>query len=331
MELNKASFRLGAFVLGGALALVLLLIFLAGGLFRGGQTYETYFAQSVQGLSVGTAVKYRGVDVGQVTEIGLTITQYPASLKTLENDPQYRQVMVRFDLNMDKIGHKINVEQAVKAGLRAQIKPQGITGLSYLDLSFVSTKENPAPNIPWMPKYPVIPSIPSALAQVQDAAVKVFASLSKVDVAQLSDNLNKLLATLDHQLSSGNAHAVIDNAATLVKNLNEVVEQSKLPQTTASIRALANGPQTQQIVTQLNTTTAQLAKVSAELPALVTASQQAILRADETAADVQSQLTPILQSMRATADNLRDLSASLATNPGQILRGNAPPPPSGGN
>lgn len=331
MELNTANFRLGAFVLGGALAVIALLIFLAGGLFRGGQTYETYFAQSVQGLSVGTAVKYRGVDVGQITAIGLTITQYPASLSTLESDPQYRQVMVRFDLDMNKIGHKIDVEQAVKAGLRAQIKPQGITGLSYLDLSFVNPQDNPAPSIPWVPKYPVIPSIPSALAQVQDAAVKVFASLSKVDVAQLSDNLNKLLATLDRQLNHGDAHRVIDSAAILMKNLNQTLEQSKLPQTTASIRTLADGAQTRQILTQLNATTAQLAKVSAQLPALVAASQQAILRADETSADVQSQLTPILQSMRATMDNLRDLSASLSANPGQILRGAAPPPPSGGN
>lgn len=329
MELNSASFRLGAFVLAGAIGIIAIVIFLSGGVFRGGRTYETYFAQSVQGLSVGTDVKYRGVQVGKVTSINLVITTYPASLSKLKDDPQYRQVVVRFDLDTNKIGKKVNVEQAVDAGLRAQIKPLGITGLSYLDLSFVDPAENPPELIPWKPQDPVIPSIPSALAQVQDAAVKVFASLSKVDVAQLSDTLNHLLTTLDQQLNNGQAHAVIDNAATLIATLNQTIKQSDLPQTTASIRTLAGGQQTRQILTQLDQTTAQLAKVSAQLPVLVQASQQAILRADETTADVQAQLAPILQSMRATMDNLRDLSASLAANPGQVLRGEAPPPPEG--
>lgn len=331
MELNSSSFRLGAFVIGGVLAVVALLIFLAGGLTRSGQTFETYFAQSVQGLSVGSSVKYRGVDIGQITSIDLVITQYPAGPETLQDDPQYRQVIVRFTLNMDKIGHKVKIEQAVKAGLRAQIKPQGITGLSYLELSFVNPQDNPVQPLPWTPKDPVIPSIPGALEQVQDAAVKVFASLGKVDIAQLSDTLNHLLATLDHQLNNGQAHQVIDNAATFINTLNEILKKSDLPQTTASIRTLADGPQTRQILSQLSTTSAQLAKISAQLPALVAASQQAVARADETSADVQSQLTPIMQSMRATMDNLRDLSASLSVNPGQILRGAAPPPPSGGN
>lgn len=330
MELNSTSFRLGAFVLAGAIGIVALLIFLSGGLFRGGQTYETYFTQSVQGLGVGTAVKYHGVQVGEISTIGLVITTYPASLSKLKEDPQYRQVIVRFNLDLKKLGNKVNMAQAVDAGLRAQIKPQGITGLSYLDLSFVSPEDNPAPAIPWKPEYPVIPSIPSALAQVQDAAVKVFASLSKVDVAQLSENLNNLLGTLDQQLNNGQAHQVIDNAATLITNLNHVLEQSKLPQTTASIRTLTDGAQTRQLLTQLNQTTAQLAKVSAQLPALVAASQQTVMRADETTADVQAQLAPVLQSMRATMDNLRDLSANLSANPGQVLRG-APPPPPGGN
>ena len=329
MELNSTSFRLGAFVLAGAIGIAALLIFLSGGLFRGGQTYETYFAQSVQGLGVGTAVKYHGVQVGEISSIGLAITDYPASLSKLQDDPQYRQVIVRFDLDLGKIGNKLNVEKAVDTGLRVQIKPQGITGLSYLDLSFVSPTDNPVDVTPWKPKYPVIPSMPSALAQVQDAAVKVFASLSKVDVAELSQNLNHLLSTLDQQLSSGQAHQAIDNAATLIANLNEIMKQSDLPQTTASIRALTDGPQTRQLLTQLDQTTAQLAKVSAQLPALVAASQQTVMQANETTADVQAQLAPILQSMRATMVNLRDLSASLAANPGQVLRGEAPPPPGG--
>ena len=112
----------------------------------------------------------------------------------------------------------------------------------------------------------------------------------------------------------------------MLTNLNKAVQQSDLPGTAASIRALAGGEQTQHILAQLNQTSAQLAKVSAQLPALVSSSQAAISKANETTADVQAQLLPILQSMKATMDNLRDLSSSLSANPGQVILG-APPPP----
>ncbi len=328
MELNAASFRVGAFVLGGLVCLVALFLFLSGGMLQGGTVYETYFAESVQGLDIGTAVKYRGVPVGNVTYLGLAAMDYAPDVQSVETQHQYRQIVVRFRLNFKKVG-VVDMERGVAAGLRAQIKPQGITGLSYIDLSFVNPQTYPAETVPWTPEYPVIPSVPSTLTQVQDAAEKVFSSLSQVDIAKMSENLSELLASLNQEISAGDAHKAVASAQTLLANLNQVVQQSDLPGTTASIRALAGGQQTQQILSQLNQTTAQLAKVSAQLPALVTASQAAVNQASETTADVQTQLLPILQSMKATMDNLRDLSSSLAVNPGQVILGAPPPPPEG--
>jgi len=129
-------------------------------------------------------------------------------------------------------------------------------------------------------------------------------------------------------VTTGDAHQAIANANTLLANLNTKVNQSDLPGTTASIRNLAGGPQTVQIISQLNETTAQLAKISQQLPALVASSQATINQANETTSDLQSQLLPILQDMKTTTDNLRDLSAELSANPSQAILG-APPPPEG--
>lgn len=330
MELNSASFRVGAFVLGGVVCLVALFLFLSGGLFQGGRIYESYFSESVQGLSVGTAVKYRGVPIGSVTYLGLAALDYAPSASVVTHQRQYRQIVVRFRLNYKNV-NEVDIERAVKFGLRAQIKPQGITGLSYIDLSFTNPAKAPPETVPWTPEYPVIPSVPSTLTQVQDAAEKILSSFSEIDVKQMSDNLNQLLATLNHQMSSGDAKKVIKSADALLQNLNEAVVRSDLPGTAASLRNLAGGKQTQQILAKLNQTTAQLAKASAQLPALVAASQATINKADETTADLQAQLLPILQSMRSTMDNLRDLSASLAVNPSQVILGAPPPPPPQGS
>jgi ABC-type transporter Mla subunit MlaD len=327
MELGSASFRVGAFVLAGIACLVALFLFLSGGLFQGGAVYETYFSESVQGLSVGTAVKYRGVPVGDVTYLGLAAADYAPDIKAIEQQHQYRQIVVRFRLNLKKAGAE-EMEKAVTSGLRTQLKPQGITGLSYIDLSFMSPTAYPLVSVPWKPKYPVIPSVPSTLTRVQDAAENLLNSLSQIDVARMSDNLSQLLAMLNQEMSAGDARKAITSANELLTNLNKAVQQSDLPGTAASIRGLAGGQQTQQLLAQLNQTTAQLAKVSAQLPALVSASQAAVNQASETTADVQTQLLPILQSMKATMDNLRDLSSSLSANPGQVILG-APPPPEG--
>jgi ABC-type transporter Mla subunit MlaD len=324
MEMNRASLRVGAFVLAGAVCVVALFFFLSGGFSQSGVIYESYFGESVQGLDIGTAVKYRGVPVGNVTYLGLVALEYGNGQKSVKQPKPYRKILVRYRLNLKKVG-SVDIEKAVSLGLRAQIKPQGITGLSYIDLSFVNPETFPPETIPWKPIYPVIPAIPSTLTQVQDAVEKFFKSLDNVDFGRLSENVTQLLATLNQQMDSGDAHEALANLNALLANLNGAVRQSDLPATAASIRDLAGGPQTQQILASLDRISAQLAQTSAQLPALVASSQAAINQANETTADVQAQLGPILQSMQATTNNLRDLSASLAANPGQILA--APPPP----
>ena len=66
-------FKIGLFVIGAAVALVFLLVLLgAGRLFQSKIVMETYFNESVQGLELGSKVKYRGVIVGEVKSIGFT-------------------------------------------------------------------------------------------------------------------------------------------------------------------------------------------------------------------------------------------------------------------
>ena len=64
----------GAFVLSGAALLVVAIMLFAGThLFSRQHRAVTYFEGSVAGLEVGAPVTFRGVRIGSVTKIGLSI------------------------------------------------------------------------------------------------------------------------------------------------------------------------------------------------------------------------------------------------------------------
>jgi ABC-type transporter Mla subunit MlaD len=261
-----------------------------------------------------------------VTDVGLVTAEYPPGSQEEGNQKVYQQVVVRFRVDPRKMGETVDIQNAIANGLRVQIEPQGITGLSYVDFSFVNPQTYPVQTVPWTPDSTVIPSMPSTLTQVQDAVEQIMSSLSKADLGKMATQVSSLINTLNQEVTTGDAHQAIAQANSLLTNLNSVATRSDLPGTTASIRNLADGPQTVQIISQLNQTTAQLAKISSQLPALIAASQATINQANETTSDLQAQLLPILQDMKTTTNNLRDLSAELSTNPAQAILGSAPPP-----
>ena len=77
MSLKANYFKLGLFVIGAVVSGVLILVVIGSGRwFQPKLTIETYFNESVQGLDIGSKLKYRGVVIGEVTRIGFTYTTY---------------------------------------------------------------------------------------------------------------------------------------------------------------------------------------------------------------------------------------------------------------
>lgn len=76
-RLRARHIRLGAFILGAvAIAVIFVVAFGAGWWWRPKVLMETYFDESVQGIDVSSPLKYRGVNVGVVSRIGFTYTDY---------------------------------------------------------------------------------------------------------------------------------------------------------------------------------------------------------------------------------------------------------------
>jgi ABC-type transporter Mla subunit MlaD len=329
---SSAAVRVGVLILAGIALTVGFIWFFGGRSIGHPAVYESYFSESVQGLEAGAAVKYRGVTLGRVTDLGLVSAEYDSDKSADLDLIGYRQVFVRYEIDRAKLGQVPDIATAVGLGLRARLAAQGITGLSYLELDFVDAARYPAKRPPWTPKDPYIPSMPSTLTQVQDAAQEVLGKLNTVDFAALSSGLTQLVQDLRNELTSGGAHQALAETQTLLLTLHDAIVAADLPGLSAearrSMQALRETVQSEDVKRLLASgaqSADRLARVVAQLPPLIAALQATAQRADNGTADAQQALVPLLRDMQATAQNLREVTEALRRAPAQVLL--APPPP----
>ena len=333
MIANKAMFlRVGLLLAVGIAAAVALVLFLSGDRVRNGWRYETYFRESVQGLVVGAPVKFRGVKLGEVTEIALVSAIYPDAMPQDTTSKAYQLVVVRFTVDPSKTGRVPEPTEAIALGLRARLASQGITGVAYIELDFVDPKKFPPEPVPWKPRDTYLPSMPSTIAQVQDVAQALLAKLQAVDLVRLAAGIQTLLDDLHAQMTTGDVHSTLLAAQTLLQGLHTAVDQANLPGLAGDLRGTADavtGLVQSKQVKQITAAAAQgadaFAAAARRLPQLLQTLDAAVRRADNSVGDLQHDLEPALRDARAAAANLRDTSETLRRYPSYILLG--PPPP----
>src|ERR1051325_3624653 len=122
---NASYFKVGAFIIIATVLCVIGIVLLGGGaFFKKKDTIETYIDESVQGLDVGSPVKFRGVPRGEVDQITLTNVVYPT---------QRRYVLVRVGITAHVFDFPLNDAQdprflaQIQRGLRLRLAPQGLT------------------------------------------------------------------------------------------------------------------------------------------------------------------------------------------------------------
>ena len=184
--------RLGVFVFV-ALALCVGVLFLLGGrsLFQSTFTFETYFNDSVAGLEIGSPLRFRGVPLGQVTEILPSWTEYEWQVPSNKRR-DYIVVRATISQNREWIQRIRNeAGDMVKAGLRAQTQLAGITGQQYLGLDFLDPVQYPSLPFDWKPRYVYVPSAPSLTSQI-------IANVQHFQLANLGHVRRQIRQLLDH-------------------------------------------------------------------------------------------------------------------------------------
>ena len=229
MSENKASYaKIGFFVLSG-MALIFIAIAIAGARVFNQKVIlsETYFAESVKGLDIGSSVTYRGVPVGEVKAIGFVYTTYSKKEGFEAGNPHGRSIMVEMALDPQKFS-LINQKEAdrvltfmIENGLRAKLTSSGVTGLSYIELDYFERNSQLPPMPAWKPDHFYIPATSSTLASLKKTMDDVMEKVGNLDITALGDELLGTLMLLRDKLESVNLTDMLDQATALLEEVRE--------------------------------------------------------------------------------------------------------------
>lgn len=311
MDEGKRHYRLGLFMVVSILVLALLLFVLGGRkLFEPTYTFETYFATSVAGLEIGSPLRYRGVPLGQVSEILDSAAVYERDVP-LPKRRNYIVVRAKVTLSaLEATQVKRDAPELVKLGLRAQTLLAGITGQQYLGLDFLDPAKHPPLEFGWTPKYEYVPSAPSSTAEIIAKAQVFLANLSEVDVKKLNEDVNRLLVNLNNKVGELPVARLSADADSLLRDANATI-----------VRAEPMVADLRQSVDNLGVITGNLRAVTekGDLDRTIARIEEAVDRVNGLVGDNQYDVRVIVQDLRVTADNLRQLSTTIKRYPAGAL------------
>lgn len=327
MKTKISPAAVGMFILGA------LLLFVVGFMSFGGSNifvkparFIIYFDESVSGLDPGAPIKINGVRIGRVAAVNVrydAITRDALVQTTCEIN---RNILTDNEGRMIDLTDAAELQELIDRGLRARLNFTGITGLLFVELGFEDPKEHPARSRLVATTLPVVPAIPSPIAQVQQSVIEIVANIQKVDFAALSKELRTLLVTTTQKVNE------LD-----LKGLNE-----RLNGAAEAVTKLVSSPEAQQAFINLNATLAstraaltkiegQVGPVSDDLKATLAEAQTA-LKALTSAAQVTrnfvqaqgqvgDELTDSLRQVAHAAEALERLAGALERNPSSLIVG----------
>ncbi|MEO8344550.1 MAG: MlaD family protein [Betaproteobacteria bacterium] len=348
MSLKANYFKLGLFVIGSIIAGVMLLVVIGSGRwFQPKLTVESYFNESVQGLDVGSKLKYRGVAIGEVTKIGFTYNRYQLDRPMAQRE---RFVLVEAQIEPKLLGGRVatgdwtNEETAkleVERGLRMRLAPQGITGTSYLEIDYV----DPPPlllRIDWKPDNVYIPSAPSTVSSFVNAAQEILDRLHKLDIEGTLSNLNKLMTTSNERIGAldtkalsertvrvlGKVEATLDSIAARKLSDEGVALLTELRATNAELKKMLDNPSLRKLPDDASAAIARIKELVSDPKLAKTLSnlERATTRLDRIVGGGETDLTSTIENLRQITDNLRDLTEDTKRYPASVLFGGPPPP-----
>jgi phospholipid/cholesterol/gamma-HCH transport system substrate-binding protein len=229
MARQKTNLIIGLFVILGVLMGVVAIIWVgATSYFQKGTTYISYFDESVQGLQLNSAVKFRGVDVGLVENIRVA--------------PDNRHIGVVI---------KVNMKEELQKNYVAQLKSAGITGIMFVELDLIKPGDpNLSPKIDFPSEYPIIPSRPSEMQRLVAGVNEIVQKFNQVDAKGISDQLIVTTKALEELIKGKQITSILTrvdaasgNLDRLTARADKILGEAGLDKTMAETREAIKGAQ----------------------------------------------------------------------------------------
>jgi len=192
------------------------------------------FHQSLRGLTVGSPVDFRGIGLGEVTQIGVEYNKAHDDLNMLvlaRIYPSRLRNLSRKSIATDDASDR-RFAFLTEHGLRAQLRPANLlTGQLYVAFDF----------FPGVAQAKIVdrngvlelPTIPSDLEELQATLKRIAARLDKVPLDTIGKQLQQNLTTLDKTLNEANGlmaqlnSQVAPETQKTLKQLNDTLQSAQ--------------------------------------------------------------------------------------------------------
>lgn len=309
--------KLGLFVVSGVVALLIAIVFFGGRSMRKNTlSFDTYFNESVQGLEVGSPVKYRGVTIGTVAASDIA--------------PDLRHVKVSMDLYLDDVARLHLTEGAptpksktkIPPDLRTQLVSQGITGVKFVQMDFFDVKANPVEHLPFPVGEATIPSAVSTLKSLEDSIVGAVNRIPDLveGVMAIMLRVNRILEDFDQKKVPDAAKLALQHVDEVLLNIDGTLKDLK---TSGVIgKSAATVQNVDRAVTKMNTL---LDKLDGEKGLFASAQKTTDAFGDlgRNATGTTRELEATLREVREAAEAIRTLADELEKDPDMLLKGKA--------
>jgi paraquat-inducible protein B len=291
---------IGAFVVGALICMVAgVLLFGGGKFFTEKLRYVLFFDSSVVGLHIGAPVIFRGVQVGQVTEI-----EAIADPKTFTVVIRVKVELVRGSLKVRGRGFKDPhqaVEGLIQQGARASLRMQSfVTGVLYVALDF--HPDTPIRRLGLDPTYPELPTIPSDMDMLKSTVQQVMADLGKLpleavlnEVLVLLKSANGLVALPEVKQALVSLQDVVLTAERLLQRADGLVALPEVKQALVSLQDVVLTAER-----LLQRTDVQVSALGPKLAGAADTARTALADAQKLLRNVDGQVTPLASSAQDT-------------------------------
>jgi paraquat-inducible protein B len=295
------------------------LILGSGRVFLHSREVILYFDSSVNGLRVGAAVKFKGVEIGAVKSI----------LLQLGSDLSVQRIPVIVRVDAEKItkrggeGAALTDPEVGKAlidqGLRGQLQMESfVTGLLFIGLDFfpdtpahfVQSAEN-------YNRYQEIPTIPSIFEKAQDAAGRIVAKLELIDFQELIDSLENTAKGINAMVNSPELKTSLQALQKTMPKVEEAIVTVRDVATTIDQNFKGLSVELQQTSSETRVALKQAGETMKEAEATLS-NVRVLIDPDS---QTFYELTKSLREVSSAARSLRQLSGYLERNPRALIFG----------
>ena len=166
-----------------------------------------YFEDSLRGLSIGSPVEFRGINIGEVQSMHVEFDEtrgefrfpvgvmvYPGRLEAMA--PAGTHIAAK-----DPVEGRARWDLLVKRGLRGQLRTGNLfTGQLYVAIDFFP--DAPHAHIDWTKSSPVIPTVAGSMTEVQETLSRLARSVEKLPLDQIGADLRQSLKALNRTMTS---------------------------------------------------------------------------------------------------------------------------------